>query len=98
MKPLDVIEQIRPHFIASPIRLMGNTFPFEQTEETFTGSVIATMTDGTHTANQRVATQKVLVVSTGELPRSECRITDQSPWRCQIAISTARITICRSWR
>ncbi len=29
---------------------------------------------------------------------SECRITEHRPCRCQTAISTARITICRSCR
>ncbi|EQM89073.1 hypothetical protein HNP41_005644 [Pseudomonas aeruginosa] len=46
---------------------MDNVLPLEQTEEAFTGSVIAAMPDGTHAADQRVAIQKALVVSTGEL-------------------------------
>ncbi|MNG29234.1 hypothetical protein D3C84_1146270 [compost metagenome] len=46
---------------------MGNALPFELTEEAFTGSVVAAMPDCTHAADQRVAIQKALVVSTGEL-------------------------------
>lgn len=46
---------------------MGNTLSLELTEEAFAGCVNATMSDGTHTANQRVAIQKALVVSAGEL-------------------------------
>ncbi|MDT4861243.1 hypothetical protein FQZ97_958410 [compost metagenome] len=46
---------------------MGNTLPFEQTKEAFTGSVITAMSDGTHAADQRIATQKTLVIRTGEL-------------------------------
>lgn len=46
---------------------MGNALPFELTEEAFTGSVVATMSDGTHAADQRVEIQKALVVRTGEL-------------------------------
>lgn len=67
MKPLDVVEQIRPCFITSSIRLMGNALPFELTEEAFTGSVVTTVPNGTHAANQRVAIQKALVVGAGEL-------------------------------
>lgn len=46
---------------------MGNTLPFEQAKESFTGSVIAAMPDGTHVADQRVVTQKTLVIRTREL-------------------------------
>ncbi len=46
---------------------MDNALPLEQTEEAFTGSVVPTMSDGTHAADQRVANQKTLIVRTGEL-------------------------------
>lgn len=46
---------------------MGNTLALELTEETFAGCVIATVLDGTHAADQRVAGQKTLIVRTGEL-------------------------------
>lgn len=46
---------------------MGDALPFELTEEAFTGSVVAAMSDGTHAADQRVEIQKALIVRTGEL-------------------------------
>ncbi|MCY1360622.1 hypothetical protein D9M68_985650 [compost metagenome] len=54
---------------------MGNTLPFEQTKKAFTGSVIATMPDGTHATNQRVASQKALVVRTGELAATDALLS-----------------------
>jgi len=74
---------------------MGNALPFQLTEEAFTGCVVAAMPDCTHAADQRVAIRKALVVDAGELATA-IRMQDLSPWRCQIAISTARITLCRS--
>ena len=46
---------------------MGNTLTLALTEETFAGCVIATIPDGTHAANQCIASQKTLVIRTGEL-------------------------------
>ena len=45
----------------------GKRAPFQLTEETFTGRVVAAMADGTHAADQRVEIQKALVVRTSEL-------------------------------
>src|SRR5690606_15000940 len=78
MKPLNVVEYIRPSFVTGSIRLMGNALPFQLTEETLTRSVVAAMTDGTHAADERVATQKALVVSTGELAAA-IRMQDHCP-------------------
>ena len=46
---------------------MDNALSFELTEEAFTGSVVAAVSDCTHAANQRVAIQRALVVGAGEL-------------------------------
>ena len=80
MEPLNVVEQIRSRFIKSPIRLMSNTLPLELAEEAFASRVVATMANGTHTANQRISAQKALIVGAGKLA-SPVRMqkTDQLP-------------------
>ena len=46
---------------------MGNTLSFELIDEAFKGSIVAAMPDCVHAAGRRVAIQKGLLVSTGEL-------------------------------
>jgi hypothetical protein len=70
MKPLDVIKYVSSCFVLSAVPPVVNSLPFEHSEESFTGSIIATMTNRTHAAYQLVVTEISLVVTTGKLTAS----------------------------
>jgi hypothetical protein len=70
MEPFDVIEYVSSRFVLRPVTPVMNSLPFEHSEESFTGSIIATMTDRTHAAYQLVVTEISLVVTFGKLTAS----------------------------
>jgi hypothetical protein len=99
VESLDVIKHVSFGFIQGRVSAMVYALALEHPEKAFAGRVVATMTDGTHAADQVVPAQISLVISTDELATT---IRMQNPgvfsWRWQRAISTARITMWRSCR
>jgi hypothetical protein len=61
VEPLEVVEQIGSCLVASPILTTVHAFPLEDSEEALAGSVVGAVTDRAHAADERVATEELLV-------------------------------------
>lgn len=99
METLDVVEHIGLGRIQGQISLVVDALTFQHPEEALARRVIAAVADSTHRAQQRMAFEQALIITTEELAAvSECKITEPLLWRCQMAMSTAPITMRLSWR
>lgn len=67
MKAFDVIKYICFGDILRPVSSMVDTFPFEHSEESLTGCIIATVSNSTHGTDKHVPFQEKLVIITAKL-------------------------------
>ncbi len=67
MEPFDVVEHISFCSIQGSVSDVIGPLPFEHAEEAFACSIVTTVADGTHRAQQSVSSQQSLIVATSKL-------------------------------
>lgn len=67
MESLYVIEYVSPWLIQGSIAPRMNTLSLEYSEESLTGSIVATVPDSTHAAYHVITAEEALVIATCEL-------------------------------